>query len=153
LGNIANLLFRKFFLTPKMVHWPKNFWRRGGGINLFLLLILVCYFAYCKIYRRCLHIRISKPVIFVYLFVYLALPTMAGSPQQHYANYCGPFYLTHPVNFPCGRKPRYPEKTHDFRQSVDFYSFHMRTGFKRVALRKFSLRFESERVAQWINLP
>jgi hypothetical protein len=38
--------------------------------------------------------------------------------------------LTHPVNFPCGRKPEYPEKTHDFRQSVDFYSFHMRTGFE-----------------------
>ena len=27
--------------------------------------------------------------------------------------------LTHPVNFPCGRKPENPEKTHDFRQSVD----------------------------------
>jgi hypothetical protein len=42
----------------------------------------------------------------------------------------GPFCLTHPVNFPCGRKPEYPEETHDFRQSVDFYSFHMRTGFE-----------------------
>jgi hypothetical protein len=41
-----------------------------------------------------------------------------------------PMCLTHPVNFPCGRKPEYPEKTHDFRQSVDFYSFHMRTGFE-----------------------
>jgi hypothetical protein len=29
------------------------------------------------------------------------------------------FILTHPVNFPCGRKPEHPEKTHDFRQSVD----------------------------------
>ena len=26
---------------------------------------------------------------------------------------------THPVNIPCGRKPEYPEKSHDFRQSVD----------------------------------
>jgi hypothetical protein len=26
--------------------------------------------------------------------------------------------LTHPVNFPCW-KPERPEKTHDFRQSVD----------------------------------
>jgi hypothetical protein len=59
------------------------------------------------------------------------LPTRAGSPcTTAYANYCGPFYLTHPVNFPCGRKPEYPEKTHDFRQSVDFYSFRMRTGAK-----------------------
>jgi hypothetical protein len=29
------------------------------------------------------------------------------------------FILTHPVNFPCGREPEHPEKTHDFRQSVD----------------------------------
>ena len=65
-----------------------------------------------------------------YLFIYLALPTRAGSPQQHMPITVGPFYLTHPVNFPCGRKPEYPGKTHDFRQSVDFYSFHMRTGFE-----------------------
>jgi hypothetical protein len=26
----------------------------------------------------------------------------------------GPFYLTHPVDFPCGRKPEYPGKTHDY---------------------------------------
>ena len=65
-----------------------------------------------------------------YLFIYLALPTRAGSPRQHMPITVGPFYLTHPVNFPCGRKPEYPGKTHDFRQSVDFYSFHMRTGFE-----------------------
>jgi hypothetical protein len=29
------------------------------------------------------------------------------------------FILTHPVNFPCGRKPEHPEKIHNFRQSVD----------------------------------
>jgi hypothetical protein len=63
-------------------------------------------------------------------FIYLALPTRAGSPQQHMPITVGPFYLTRPVNFPCGRKPEYPGKTHDFRQSVDFYSFHMRTGFE-----------------------
>ena len=62
--------------------------------------------------------------------IYLALPTRAGSPQQHMPITVGPFCLTHPVNFPCGRKPEYPEETHDFRQSVDFYSFHMRTGFE-----------------------
>jgi hypothetical protein len=65
-----------------------------------------------------------------YLFIYLALPTRAGSPQQHMPITVGPFCLTHPVNFPCGRKPEYPEETHNFRQSVDFYSFHMRTGFE-----------------------
>jgi hypothetical protein len=35
-------------------------------------------------------------------------------------------YLTHPVNFPCGRKPEYPEKTHKVP----------------VAFRKFLLRLE-----------
>jgi hypothetical protein len=66
------------------------------------------------------------------------LPTRAGSPQQHMPITVGPFYLTHPVNFPCGRKPEYPGKTHDFRQSVDFYSSH--EDWVRVALRKFSLK-------------
>jgi hypothetical protein len=47
-----------------------------------------------------------------------------------YANYCGPFYLTHPVNFPSGRKPEYPEEVHNFRQSVDYHSFRVRTGFQ-----------------------
>ena len=72
----------------------------------------------------------SLTYCFIYLFIYLALPTRAGSPQQHMPITVGPFCLTHPVNFPCGRKPEYPEETHDFRQSVDFYSFHMRTGFE-----------------------
>jgi hypothetical protein len=35
----------------------------------------------------------------------------------------GPFYLAHPVSFPCGREPEYPENAHDFRQSVDFLLF------------------------------
>jgi hypothetical protein len=30
------------------------------------------------------------------------------------------FILTHPVHIPCGRKLEHPEKTHDFRQSVDW---------------------------------
>ena len=34
------------------------------------------------------------------------------------------FILTHPVNFPCGKKPEHPEKTHDFRQSVDWLFSH-----------------------------
>ena len=35
------------------------------------------------------------------LFIYLALPTRAGSPQQHMPITVGPFCLTHPVNFRC----------------------------------------------------
>jgi hypothetical protein len=50
-------------------------------------------------------------------------------------------YLTHPVNFPCGRKPEYTEKTYDFRQSVDFLLFS-HEDWDRVALGKFSLRLE-----------
>jgi hypothetical protein len=53
----------------------------------------------------------------------------------------GPFYLTHPVNFPCGRKPEYPGKTHDFRQSVDFLLFS-HGDWVRVASRKYLVRFE-----------
>jgi hypothetical protein len=76
------------------------------------------------------------------LFIYLALPTRAGSPQQHIMPITvGPFYLTHPVNFPCGRKPEYPGKTHDFRQSVDFLLFS-HEDWVRVALRKYLVRFE-----------
>jgi hypothetical protein len=37
------------------------------------------------------------------------------------------FILTHPVNFPCGRKPERPEKTHDFRKSVDWLFSHEST--------------------------
>ena len=40
----------------------------------------------------------------------------------------GPCYPIHPVNFPSGREPENPEKTHDFQQSVDLCSLHMRIG-------------------------
>jgi hypothetical protein len=49
--------------------------------------------------------------------------------------------LTHPVNFPCGRKPEYPEKTHDFRQSVDFLLFFT-LGLGSSRIEKFQLRLE-----------
>jgi hypothetical protein len=49
--------------------------------------------------------------------------------------------LTHPVNFPCGRKPEYPEKTHDFRPSVDFFTLFT-WGLGSSHIEKFSLRFE-----------
>ena len=73
--------------------------------------------------------NLSNNILFFY-FILLDLPTRAGSPQQHKPITVGPFYLTHPVNFPCGRKPEYPGKTHDFGRALTFYSFHMRTGFE-----------------------
>ena len=74
---------------------------------------LVCYVRF--------YVSENKVSLF-FIFIYLALPTRAGSPQQHMPIIVGPFCLTHPVNFPCGRKPEYPEETHDFRQSVDFFT-------------------------------
>ena len=55
-----------------------------------------------------------------YFFFLFSFATRAGSPQQREPVTVGPYYLTHPVNFPCGRKPEYPDKTHDFRQSVAY---------------------------------
>ena len=61
--------------------------------------------------------------IYFFFFFNFSFATRAGSPQQREPITVGPYYLTHPVNFPCGRKPEYPEKTHDFRQSVDYALF------------------------------
>jgi hypothetical protein len=70
---------------------------------------------------------------------------MISPPPQIYVS-------IHPVNFPCGRKPEYPEKTHDFRQSVDFYSFHMRTGFEShwdVLTEAWTCGLRGERQVRW----
>ena len=57
----------------------------------------------------------------------LRLPNYILSLDFYFYNNCDITFLTvfiltdltDPVNFPCGRKPERPEKTHDFRQSVD----------------------------------
>ena len=56
-----------------------------------------------------------------YLSYLLSLRTLTICIYKFYRHYIPNYYpiLTHPVNFPCGRKPENPEKTHDFRQSVD----------------------------------
>jgi hypothetical protein len=57
-------------------------------------------------------------VLYAYLITYLAY-------RLFYLNnncditFLTVFILTYPVNFLCGRKLERPEKTHDFRQSVD----------------------------------
>ena len=66
-------------------------------------------------------------------FFLFSSATGAGSPQQREPVTVSPYHLSHPVNFPCGRKPEYSEKTLDFPQSVD-YNLHMRTGFKSTLL-------------------
>jgi hypothetical protein len=58
-----------------------------------------------KIHINYISKKISESVGIIYcsrflLFIYLALPTRAGSPQQHMPITVGPFCLTHP-NPPC----------------------------------------------------
>jgi hypothetical protein len=66
-----------------------------------------------------------------YLFIYLALPTRTASPQQHVPITVDWTLLPNP---PCQlslwEETGVPGGRHDFRQSVDFYSFRMRTGFE-----------------------
>ena len=50
-----------------------------------------------------------------FILFYSALPLGQG-----HHNSVSQFLWAHPVNFPCSRKPEYPKKTHDFRQSVDY---------------------------------
>ena len=58
--------------------------------------------------------------------------TRAGTPQREPIT-VGPYHLTHPVYFLCGRKPECPEGTHDFRQSVGFYLSTFSVGGSRSA--------------------
>ena len=44
--------------------------------------------------------------------------------NSQYIIFLTAFILTHPANLPSGRKPERPEKTHDFRQSVDGHFWH-----------------------------
>jgi hypothetical protein len=58
-----------------------------------------------------------------YIKYYAYLYYLLGQTNDLYNNcditFLTMFILTHPVNFPYGRKPEHLEKTHDFRQSVD----------------------------------
>lgn len=60
----------------------------------------------------------TKVFIFFNLF---SFATRVGSAQQREPIIVGPYCLTHPVNFPCQRKPDYLGETYDFQQSVDLY--------------------------------
>jgi hypothetical protein len=60
----------------------------------------------------------------------LSTPVLLTCQTIYLYNHCDITFLTmfvlvdHPVNFPCRRKPVHPEKTHDFRQSVDRLFLH-----------------------------
>lgn len=53
--------------------------------------------------------------------------TRKGPPQHHMPINLVPFYLTHPVNFRCGRKPDYPKKT---LCSNMLFTLYIGTGFE-----------------------
>ena len=65
-------------------------------------------------------INVTLPLMPYSLSILFSSATRPASPQQHEPITVGPHYLTHPVNFLCEGKPEYPERTHDFRQSVDY---------------------------------
>jgi hypothetical protein len=48
----------------------------------------------------------------------LSLNYLSLQQLRYYVPNCV-YPITHPVNYPCGGQPEHPEKTHDFRQSVD----------------------------------
>ena len=70
---------------------------------------------------------VQKSLSYYYIIILLLFnfATRAGTPQRREH-----ITVVYHRYFPCGRKPECPEETHDFRQSVDFYSFHMRTKFE-----------------------
>jgi predicted nucleic acid-binding Zn ribbon protein len=69
-------------------------------------------------------IKCALHVLYLYLYNYLL--TFLLSPGYFILTtimillFLTVFIVTHPVNFPCGRKPEQPEKTHDFRQNADW---------------------------------
>ena len=97
-----------------------------------------------------IHANTPPDIFFIYLF---SFATRAGSPQQREPITVGPYYLTHPVNFPCGRKPEYPEKTHDFRQSVDYALFTLFNGYFHSVYTNFSDKCASLRFVSSPPLP
>ena len=72
-----------------------------------------------KLFNGLRHLRTlqwtsSNPSVFYFIFYFINFATMATILWAR---------MSHPVNIPCGRKPEYLEKTHDFRQSVDYILF------------------------------
>ena len=66
-------------------------------------------YMWIKYYTLTSNITHLHQILHAYLIIYLAQTTIFL--QQ---------LIAHPINFPCGKKQEYPEKTHDFRQSVDW---------------------------------
>ena len=61
-------------------------------------------------------------VCFFLIFLFSLASHKGRAPQQREPITVGLYYLSQTVNFPCWRKPEYPEKTRDYRQSVILFS-------------------------------
>ena len=53
--------------------------------------------------------------------ILFSLATRVGSSQKRQPITVGPYHVSHPVNFPCGGKPK---KSHDVRHSLDYTFSH-----------------------------
>ena len=63
-------------------------------------------------------------MLILILFYFINFATRAGSPQQREPITVGPYYLSHLVNIPCGRKPEYPEKKMTFGRALTILFSH-----------------------------
>ena len=141
-----------FVLAPLKNHrliFSNQAWRR----------YILCYIQYVDMFwwRDChFFFRLSLSYFHHHILPFLSFTYLALSQKQDHCNsicqllHVDPYYLTHCVNFLCGTKPEYPEEAHDFQQSVDLYSFHMRTGFEST-LRNGSCSTTSEALSQLDN--
>ena len=78
-------------------------------------------------------LTVDSDSLFIYLF---SFATRDGSSP--------PITPHHPVNFPYGRKPEYPEETYDFETGVDLqYILFISLGLGLSQLKIFFLRYES----------
>ena len=55
-------------------------------------------------------------------FILLNFATKVGTPQHHIRITVGPHYLTHPVRFPCGKRPDYLGKITTFGRTLTYFT-------------------------------
>lgn len=87
-------------------------------------------------------------IIFNFWFQYFATRVAIGSPQQREA--ISPYQINHPINLLGGRKPKYQEKTQDFRWLILFFMW----GLGPSQVEKVLLRIEHSTLevrAKWSN--
>jgi hypothetical protein len=77
------------------------------------------------IFEKCAKLNSPRRLVqFWHIFQISLVVLIINCTPSRVITYTNYIILTHPDNLPCGRKPEHPEKTHDFRQSVDRFSSH-----------------------------